>query len=115
MTDGTAILGFGNIGTRAGLPVMEGKCCLFKHLGDVDVIPICIKPRATSEESTTAIRHLIQGFAGINLEDISAPQCFDIEESLKQDSGIPIFHDDQHGTAVVTLAGLINACRIKKQ
>ena len=111
ITDGTAVLGLGDIGPEAGMPVMEGKCVLFKEFGDVDAFPICIKTHDVDEFVTTV--YLISGsFGGINLEDISAPRCFEIEEKLKEKCDIPIFHDDQHGTAVITLAGLMNALKV---
>lgn len=109
-TDGSAVLGLGDIGPEAGMPVMEGKCVLFKAFGDVDAFPLCIKSKDVDEIVNTI--HLISGsFGGVNLEDIAAPRCFEIEKKLKEKCDIPIFHDDQHGTAVVTLAGLINALR----
>ena len=111
ITDGTAVLGLGDIGPEAGMPVMEGKCVLFKSFADVDAFPLCIRSRDVDEIVQT-IRLLAGSFGGINLEDISAPRCFEIEEKLKASCDIPIFHDDQHGTAVVTLAGLINALRL---
>ena len=105
VTDGTAVLGLGDIGPEAGMPVMEGKCVLFKTFGDVDAFPLCIKSKDVDEIVKTI--HLISGsFGGVNLEDISAPRCFEIERRLKEICDIPIFHDDQHGTAVVTLAGM---------
>ncbi len=111
VTDGSAVLGLGNIGPEAGMPVMEGKCVLFKEFGDVDAFPLCIKSNDVDEIVNTV--YLISGsFGGVNLEDISAPRCFEIEEKLKQKCDIPIFHDDQHGTAVITLAGLINALKV---
>ena len=111
VTDGTAVLGLGDIGPEAGMPVMEGKCVLFKAFGDVDAFPLCIKSKDVDEIVDTI--HLISGsFGGVNLEDIAAPRCFEIEEKLKEKCDIPIFHDDQHGTAVVTLAGLTNAIKI---
>lgn len=111
VTDGTAVLGLGDIGPEAGMPVMEGKCVLFKTFGDVDAFPLCIKSKDVDEIVKTI--HLISGsFGGVNLEDISAPRCFEIERRLKEICDIPIFHDDQHGTAVVTLAGLTNALRL---
>ena len=111
VTDGTAVLGLGAIGPEAGMPVMEGKCVLFKTFGDVDAFPLCIKSKDVDEIVKTI--HLISGsFGGVNLEDISAPRCFEIERRLKEICDIPIFHDDQHGTAVVTLAGLANALRL---
>lgn len=111
ITDGTAVLGLGDIGPEAGMPVMEGKCVLFKTFGDVDAIPLCIKSKDVDEIVNTIA--LLEGsFGGVNLEDISAPRCFEIEQKLKDRCHIPIFHDDQHGTAVVTLAGLINALKL---
>lgn len=111
VTDGTAVLGLGDIGPEAGMPVMEGKCVLFKTFGDVDAFPLCIKSKDVDEIVKTI--HLISGsFGGVNLEDISAPRCFEIERRLKEICDIPIFHYDQHGTAVVTLAGLANALRL---
>ena len=111
VTDGTAVLGLGDIGPEAGMPVMEGKCVLFKAFGDVDAFPLCIRSKDVDEIVNT-VRLLAGSFGGVNLEDISAPRCFEIEEKLKACCDIPIFHDDQHGTAVVTLAGLINALRV---
>ena len=111
ITDGTAVLGLGDIGPEAGLPVMEGKCVLFKEFGDVDAIPICINSKDVDTIVDT-IRLISGSFGGINLEDISAPRCFEIEKKLKDCCDIPIFHDDQHGTAVITLAGLINALKL---
>ena len=114
ITDGTAVLGLGDIGPEAGMPVMEGKCVLFKTFGDVDAFPLCIKSKDVDEIVNTV--KLISGsFGGINLEDISAPRCFEIERRLKQECDIPIFHDDQHGTAVVTLAAMLNALKIVKK
>lgn len=111
VTDGTAVLGLGDIGPEAGMPVMEGKCVLFKAFGDVDAFPLCVKSKEVDDIVNTV--YLLSGsFGGINLEDISAPRCFEIERKLKEKCDIPIFHDDQHGTAVVTLAGLINALRV---
>jgi len=111
VTDGTAVLGLGDIGPEAGMPVMEGKCVLFKEFGGVDAFPLCIRSKDTDEIVRTI--SLIQGsFGGINLEDISAPRCFEIERRLKECCDIPVFHDDQHGTAIVTLAGLTNALKI---
>jgi len=111
VTDGSAVLGLGNIGPEAGMPVMEGKCVLFKAFGGVDAFPLCIKSNDVDEIVNTI--YLISGsFGGVNLEDISAPRCFEIERKLKEKCDIPIFHDDQHGTAIVTLAGLINALKV---
>ena len=112
VTDGTAVLGYGDIGPRAGLPVMEGKSLLFKLLGDVDVVPVCMFPRATTAEQITDTYKLLGNFDAINLEDIKAPECFDIEEGMNDLNKLPVFHDDQHGTAIVTLAGLINAVKV---
>ena len=110
VTDGSAVLGLGNIGPEAGMPVMEGKCALFKAFGDVDAFPLCIKSNDVDEIVNTI--YLISGsFGGINLEDISAPRCFEIEKKLKEKCDIPVFHDDQHGTAIVVAAGLTNALR----
>ena len=114
VTDGTAVLGLGDIGPEAGMPVMEGKCALFKAFGDVDAFPICIRSKEVDEIVRTV--ELIAGsFGGINLEDISAPRCFEVEEKLKAKLDIPVFHDDQHGTAVVALASLINGLKIVKK
>ena len=111
VTDGTAVLGLGDIGPEAGMPVMEGKCVLFKAFGDVDAFPLCIKSHDVDEIVNTI--YMISGsFGGVNLEDISAPRCFEIEKKLKEKCDIPIFHDDQHGTAVITLAGVINALKL---
>ena len=111
ITDGTAVLGLGDIGPEAGMPVMEGKCVLFKAFGGVDAFPLCVKTKDVDEFVNTVA--LISGsFGGINLEDISAPRCFEIERKLKEKCDIPIFHDDQHGTAVITLAGLTNALKV---
>ena len=111
ITDGTAVLGLGDIGPEAGMPVMEGKCVLFKAFGDVDAFPLCVKSKDVDEIVHTI--SLISGsFGGINLEDISAPRCFEIERRLKEVCDIPIFHDDQHGTAVITLAGMMNALKV---
>ena len=111
VTDGTAVLGLGDIGPEAGMPVMEGKCALFKAFGDVDAIPLCVRSKDVDEIVKT-VKLLAGSFGGVNLEDISAPRCFEIEEKLKKCTDIPIFHDDQHGTAVVTLAGVINALKV---
>lgn len=111
ITDGTAVLGLGDIGPEAGMPVMEGKCVLFKSFGDVDAFPICIKSKDVDEIVNTV--YLISGsFGGVNLEDISSPRCFEIERKLKEKCDIPIFHDDQHGTAIITLAALTNALKV---
>ena len=111
VTDGSAVLGLGNIGPEAGMPVMEGKCVLFKAFGDVDAFPLCIKSNDVDEIVNTI--YLISGsFGGVNLEDISAPRCFEIEKKLKEKCDIPIFHDDQHGTAIITLAGPTNALKV---
>ena len=111
VTDGSAVLGLGDIGPEAGMPVMEGKCVLFKAFGDVDAFPLCIKSHDVDEIVNTI--YMISGsFAGVNLEDISAPRCFEIEKKLKEKCDIPIFHDDQHGTAIITLAGLTNALKL---
>ena len=111
VTDGTAVLGLGDIGPEAGMPVMEGKCVLFKEFGDVDAIPLCIRSKNVDDIVET-VRLLAGSFGGVNLEDISAPRCFEIERRLKECCDIPIFHDDQHGTAVITLAGLLNALKL---
>ncbi|MBR2284034.1 MAG: NAD-dependent malic enzyme [Ruminococcus sp.] len=111
VTDGTAVLGLGDIGPEAGMPVMEGKCALFKAFGDVDAVPLCIRSKNTDDIVNT-VRLLAGSFGGINLEDISAPRCFEIERRLKECCDIPVFHDDQHGTAVVTLAAMLNALRL---
>ena len=111
ITDGSAVLGLGDIGPEAGMPVMEGKCVLFKSFGDVDAIPLCVKTKDV-DEFVNAVYLISGSFGGINLEDISAPRCFEIERKLKEKCDIPIFHDDQHGTAVITLAGLLNALKV---
>ncbi len=111
ITDGTAVLGLGDIGPEAGMPVMEGKCVLFKSFGDVDAFPLCVKSKDVDEIVNT-IAMISGSFGGINLEDIAAPRCFEIERKLKERCDIPIFHDDQHGTAVITLAGMINALKV---
>ncbi|MCL1914953.1 MAG: NAD-dependent malic enzyme [Eubacteriaceae bacterium] len=111
VSDGTAVLGLGDIGPEASMPVMEGKCVLFKAFGDVDAFPLCIKTRDV-EEFVETVYQISGSFGGVNLEDIAAPRCFEIEKRLKERCDIPIFHDDQHGTAVVTLAGLVNAMKV---
>src|SRR3954452_22227386 len=111
VSDGSAVLGLGDIGPEAAMPVMEGKCMLFKEVGGVDAFPICLDTQ-DPDEIVAAVRAIAPGFGGINLEDISAPRCFEIEERLKDELGIPVFHDDQHGTAVVTLAAVLNACKL---
>lgn len=111
VSDGSAVLGLGNIGPHAAMPVMEGKAVLFKEFGGVNAVPICLDTQDT-EEIIKAVTYLAPGFGGINLEDISAPRCFEIEERLKQILDIPVFHDDQHGTAIVVLAGIINALKV---
>lgn len=114
VTDGSAVLGLGNIGPEAGMPVMEGKCCLFKEFADVDAIPICIRSQSV-DELVNAIYLISGSFGGINLEDIAAPRCFEVEKRLKEICDIPIFHDDQHGTAIVVGAALINALKLLKK
>lgn len=114
ITDGTAVLGLGDIGPEAGMPVMEGKCALFKAFGGVDAIPLCIRSK-DADEIVRTIELLAGSFGGINLEDIAAPRCFEIERRLKEDLDIPVFHDDQHGTAVVTAAALLNALKLVKK
>lgn len=114
ITDGSAVLGLGNIGPEAALPVMEGKCALFKVFANVDAFPICLNTQDT-EEIIKTIKNIAPVFGGINLEDISAPRCFEIEERLKKDLDIPVFHDDQHGTAIVVLSGIINALKVVKK
>ena len=111
VSDGSAVLGLGNIGPYAAMPVMEGKCVLFKEFGGINAVPICLDTQDT-EEIIKAVTYMAPGFGGINLEDISAPRCFEIEERLKQTLNIPVFHDDQHGTAIVVLAGVINALKV---
>ena len=111
ITDGTAVLGLGDIGPEAGMPVMEGKCALFKRFGNVDAIPLCVRSKNVDEIVET-VRLIAGSFGGVNLEDISAPRCFEIERRLKECCDIPIFHDDQHGTAVVTLAAMLNALKL---
>lgn len=114
ITDGSAVLGLGNIGPEAGMPVMEGKCVLFKAFGGVDAFPLCIKTQDVDTFVVT-VYQISGSFGGVNLEDIAAPRCFEIEQKLKQRCDIPIFHDDQHGTAVITLAGLVNGLRVVKK
>lgn len=111
VSDGSAVLGLGNIGPYAAMPVMEGKCVLFKEFGNVNAVPICLDTQDT-EEIIAAVKNIAPGFGGINLEDISAPRCFEIEERLKEMLDIPVFHDDQHGTAIVVLAGIINGLKV---
>src|SRR3954463_12606281 len=111
VSDGTAVLGMGDIGPEAAMPVMEGKCMLFKEFGGVDAFPICLDSR-DPDEIVRAVELIAPAFGGVNLEDISAPRCFEVEERLKVALDIPVFHDDQHGTAVVVLAALLNACRL---
>ena len=114
VTDGTAVLGLGDIGPEAAMPVMEGKCVLFKAFGGVDAIPLCVKSKDVDEIVKT-VELLSPSFGGINLEDISAPRCFEVERRLKERLDIPVFHDDQHGTAIVVLAALINALKVVKK
>lgn len=111
ITDGTAVLGLGDIGPEAGMPVMEGKCILFKEFADVDAIPICVDSK-DPDEIVKAVKLISKSFGGINLEDISAPRCFEIEERLKKECDIPVFHDDQHGTAIIVTAGIMNALKL---
>lgn len=111
VSDGSAVLGLGNIGPYAAMPVMEGKCVLFKEFGDINAVPICLDTQNT-EEIIQSVKNIAPAFGGINLEDISAPRCFEIEERLKEMLDIPVFHDDQHGTAIVVLAGIINALKV---
>ena len=111
VTNGTAVLGLGNIGPEAGLPVMEGKCVLFKEFGGVDAFPICLNAK-TKEEVIAAVKAIAPTFGGINLEDIRSPECFEIEDELERDLDIPVFHDDQHGTAIIVLAGVLNALKV---
>ncbi|MBP3520007.1 MAG: NADP-dependent malic enzyme, partial [Oscillospiraceae bacterium] len=111
VTDGTAVLGLGDIGPEAGMPVMEGKCVLFKAFGDVDAIPLCIRSKKV-EDIVNTVALLAGSFGGVNLEDISAPRCFEVEEKLKERCDIPIFHDDQHGTAVIVAAAVLNALKV---
>lgn len=114
ITDGTAVLGLGDIGPEAGMPVMEGKCILFKEFADVDAIPICIDSKDT-EEIVKTVKLISKSFGGINLEDIAAPRCFEIEERLKKECDVPVFHDDQHGTAIIVTAGIMNALKLVKK
>ena len=111
VSNGTAVLGLGNIGPEAAMPVMEGKCVLFKEFGGVDAFPICIDAK-TKEEVVAAVKAIAPTFGGINLEDIRSPECFEIEEQLERELDIPVFHDDQHGTAIIVLAGLLNALKV---
>ena len=111
VTDGSAVLGLGNIGPEAGMPVMEGKCVLFKNFADIDAFPICLDTQDVDEIVAT-VKNIAPGFGGINLEDIAAPRCFEVERRLKEELDIPVFHDDQHGTAIVVSAGIINALRV---
>ena len=114
ITDGTAVLGLGDIGPEAGMPVMEGKCVLFKRFADVDAFPLCVKTKDVDEFVQT-VYNISGSFGGINLEDIAAPRCFEIERKLKEKCDIPVFHDDQHGTAIVVAAALINAVKVTKK
>ncbi len=114
VSDGSAVLGLGNIGAEAAIPVMEGKCVLFKEFANIDAFPICIKSQET-EDIINIVKNIAPVFGGINLEDISSPRCFEIEETLKKELDIPVMHDDQHGTAIVVLAGLINASKVVKK
>jgi malate dehydrogenase (oxaloacetate-decarboxylating) len=114
VSDGSAILGLGNLGPEAALPVMEGKCALFKRFADIDAVPIVLDTQDTDEIVRT-VKAIAPTFGGINLEDISAPRCFEVEERLKQELDIPVFHDDQHGTAIVVLAAFLNALRLTKK
>ena len=114
ITDGTAVLGLGDIGPEAGMPVMEGKCILFKEFADVDAIPLCIDSKDT-EEIIRTVKLISKSFGGINLEDISAPRCFEIEERLKKECDVPVFHDDQHGTAIIVTAGIMNALKLTRR
>lgn len=114
VSDGSAVLGLGNIGPLAAMPVMEGKCALFKEFGGVNAFPICLDTQDT-EEIIETVKRIAPAFGGINLEDISAPRCFEIESRLKEELDIPVFHDDQHGTAIVVLAGITNALKVVKK
>lgn len=114
ITDGTAVLGLGDIGPSAGMPVMEGKCALFKSFANIDAVPICVNSKDPKEIIDT-VYNISKSFGGINLEDISAPRCFEIERALIEKCDIPVFHDDQHGTAIITCAGLLNACKLLKK
>jgi malate dehydrogenase (oxaloacetate-decarboxylating) len=114
VTDGSAVLGLGNIGASAGMPVMEGKCILFKEFANVDAVPICLKTQ-DPKEIINIIKNLEPTFGGINIEDISSPRCFEIEETLKKELSIPVMHDDQHGTAIVVAAALTNAINVVKK
>src|SRR3989454_2783969 len=114
VTDGSAVLGLGNIGAEAALPVMEGKAMLFKEFADIDAYPVCARAR-TADELVAVARAIAPGFGGINLEDVAAPMCFEVERRLRDELDIPVFHDDQHGTAVVVLAALINAAHVVRK